>query len=62
MASLLRRDGSGSICFITARDKGWAWSALAREKDSILREIKKSTAPFTLSLSLSLSFRGSGFF
>lgn len=35
---LLRRDGSGSICFITARDKGWAWS----EKDSILREIKKS--------------------
>lgn len=40
---LLRCDGSGSICFITARDKGWAWSALAREKDSILREIKKST-------------------
>jgi len=39
---LLRCDGSGSICFITARDKGWAWIALAREKDSILREIKKS--------------------
>ncbi|KAG5318604.1 MOS1T transposase, partial [Pseudoatta argentina] len=34
---LLRRNGSGSICFITTRDKGWAWS-----EDSILREIKKS--------------------
>lgn len=33
--SLLRHDGSGSICFITARDKGWAWSALARARRTL---------------------------